>query len=90
MECPLIDKSISSSKFNRPVNYKDLGGPVSYIFYDHNDGFGNVSRVQYCQQIGRKKDVFECLNENEWKKCRAYKLEILFNMLFNGFGGNIK
>ena len=72
MECPFIDKNIVANEFNIPINYKDLGGSVDYIFYDHDDGFGKISRVQFCKKIGRKKDVFECLNENEWKVCRAY------------------
>lgn len=72
MECPFIDKTIVPNFNNKPVNYKDLGGPVDYVFYDHDDGFGNISRVQFCQKLGRKKDVFECLNENEWRQCQAY------------------
>ena len=72
MECPNIDKSIKD-KFNTPINYKDLGGSVDYIFYDHTDPVGNITRVQFCKKIGRKRDVFECLNENEWKQCPHYE-----------------
>ena len=77
MECPNIDKEIVKDKFNNPINYKDFGGPVDYIFYDHRDPyFKTITRVQFCKKIGRKKDVFECLNENEWKECYAYKNQI--------------
>ncbi len=73
MECPHICKDIIKNRFNKPINYKDMGGSVDYIFYDHTDPAGDITRVQFCQRIGRKKDVFECLNENEWKNCYAYK-----------------
>jgi len=73
MECPLINKTIKPSKNNVPINYKDLGGDTDYIFWKHNDGFGTTSLVQFCTRLGRKKDVFECLNEDEWKQCRAYR-----------------
>ena len=74
MECPNINKEIVEDNFNTRINYKDLGGAVDYIFYDHKDPYwGEITRVQFCKKIGRKKDVFECLNENEWKNCYAYK-----------------
>ncbi len=74
MECPYIDKSIEPSAFNKPLNYKDFGGDTDYAFWDHDDGFGKITRVQFCTRIGRKTDVFECFNENEWKHCHAYSL----------------
>jgi len=77
MKCPFITnpKNIERN-FNKAINYKDLGGKEDYIFFDHNDGVGNISRVQFCNLIGRKRDVFECLNEEEWKNCFAYKMGI--------------
>jgi predicted Holliday junction resolvase-like endonuclease len=75
MECPNIDKS-PKDKFNHPINYKDLGGSVDYIFYDHIDAYGEITRVQFCKKMGRKRDVFQCLNEKEWKECSHYKAEI--------------
>ena len=72
MECPHIDKDIKENAYNKAINYKDFGGPVDYIFYDHKDPCGEITRVQFCQKIGRKKDVFECFNENEWRNCRAF------------------
>ena len=72
MECPNIDKAIMADKFNKEINYKDFGGS-DYIFYDHTDPYGKITRVQFCKKIGRKKDVFECFNENEWKSCPHYK-----------------
>ena len=71
MECPHIDKR-TPDKFNKPINYKDLNGDVDYIFYEHSDPFGDKSLVQYCKRKGRKKDVFECLNESEWPHCQAF------------------
>jgi len=72
MECPYIEKDIIQEGINKPINYKDLGGKAEYIFYNHTDPDGNITRVQFCKRIGRKKDVFECLNENEWRKCYAF------------------
>lgn len=75
-ECPFINRSFTPSpeKFNKAINYKDLGGPEDYIFYDHDDGFGKVTRVQFCQLIGRKRDVFQCYNESEWRACPYHAL----------------
>lgn len=77
MECPFINREIVvDDRFNKPINYKDLGGPVDYVFYDYDDGFGKITRVQFCQLIpGRKRDVFQCLNESEWQRCSHYCLE---------------
>lgn len=75
MECPFIDKGfVPNPRFNTPVNYRDLGGPIDYTFYDHDDGTGKKMRVQFCKRCGRKRDVFQCLNENEWKACPYYVL----------------
>ena len=71
-ECPCIDRDIVPGDLNTPLNYTEFGSPIDYVFYDHNDGFGGISRVQFCKHIGRKRDVFECLNENEWKHCYAH------------------
>ena len=73
MECPNIEKEKIDKRFNLPINYRDLGGVVDYIFYDHIDPDGRTTKVQFCKKIGRKKDVFECLNEDEWKYCPHYK-----------------
>jgi len=71
MECPHIDRSfIPNHEWNTPINYKDQGGNEDYIYYSRKF-FGDDSSklVQYCKFCGRKKDVFECLNESEWKQC---------------------
>ncbi len=75
MECPNIDKSPKGSS-NIAMNYRDWGGPVDYIFYNHKDPIGEITRVQFCKKIGRKRDVFQCLNENEWRQCRHYRAEM--------------
>ena len=74
MECPYIERDIVPSKFNKPVNYSEYGG-ADYVFYDHDDGFGEISRVQFCKLIGRKRDVFQCFNENEWKSCHHFVIQ---------------
>ena len=72
-ECPFIARDfVPDPQFNVPVNYKDLGGESDYIFYDHSDGFGTITRVQFCSLVGRKKDVFQCYNESEWRACIIY------------------
>ena len=73
MECPFIEKNIIEDEHNRPIKYKELGGELEYVFWDHTTPGGDIERVQFCKKIGRKKDVFECLNENEWINCYAYK-----------------
>jgi hypothetical protein len=76
MECPFVNRSFTPDPaHNTPVVYRPLGGTEAedYIFYDHDDGTGKISRVQFCQLIGRKRDVFECLNESEWTRCRHYR-----------------
>lgn len=72
MECPFINKRPVDERCNHPVNYSQFGGE-DYIFFDHDDGFGHITRVQFCQFIGRKRDVFQCFNESEWKACPHYR-----------------
>jgi hypothetical protein len=72
-QCPFVlSEDQISEEGNKRINYKDSGG-TDYIFYDHEDGFGKITRVQFCQLMGRKKDVFECFNESEWHVCRSYQ-----------------
>ncbi len=69
-ECPFVNRSFTPDpKFNVAINYRDLGGSEDYVFYDHENAFGEISRVQFCKKVGRKRDVFQCLNESEWKRC---------------------
>lgn len=72
-ECPFVDRSFVPvpEEFNIAFHYPTDEG--DYIFYDHNDGFGEISRVQFCELMGRKRDVFECFNESEWKVCSYYR-----------------
>ena len=73
MKCPFITNPENIERnFNKAINYKSSSGE-DYIFFDHDDGFGKITRVQFCNLLGRKKDVFECFNESEWKECYAYK-----------------
>ena len=73
MECPNINRNFSPDSYNKPVNYKDFGGDVNYIYYEHDNGFGEKSLVQFCRLCGRKRDIFECLNESEWKSCDHFR-----------------
>ena len=76
MQCPNItNPSEIAENFNKPINYKDLGGKQDYIFFEHTAPDGKVSNVQMCDLVGRKTDVFECLNENEWKACIHYRIK---------------
>jgi len=70
-QCPFIDRRIPASEINIPVTFK-CGDGSEYVFFDHTAPWGDVTRVQFCQRIGRKRDVFECLNESEWRACYAY------------------
>ena len=53
-----------------------------WMFWEHQtpnwpDGRkGKIERVQFCKLIGRKKDVFECINENEWHDCPHVRLQV--------------
>ena len=74
MECPFIDReSKYESKLNKPMNYADQGGSQDYVYYEHLDPDGVISLVQFCKGKGRKRDVFECMNEGEWKACSTYQ-----------------
>ena len=70
-QCPFIAKfTPTPAELNVPVEYKTADGGI-YTFYRHDDGFGKITQVQFCERIGRKRDVFECLNE--WRNCYAYR-----------------
>ena len=71
-QCPFFAKFTPAPEFNEPVDYKTADGGT-YTFYRHDDGLGKMSNVQFCEHIGRKTDVFECLNEKEWQNCYAYR-----------------
>jgi len=72
MECKYIKRDfMPDPAFNQPQEFECDNG-FKYVFYQHNDGFGKVYPCQFCRLIGRKRDVFECLNEPEWKACSHY------------------
>ncbi len=72
-ECPYIvrDEQIDTTFNAKRVFITHCG--ARYIYYEHDNGFGETTLVQFCKLIGRKKDVFECLNEGEWHACYAYR-----------------
>jgi hypothetical protein len=75
MQCPYIVDSknlIIDGVFNTAKEYECHDGSI-YTFYYHWDGFDQYYNCQFCELIGRKRDVFECLNESEWHECYAYK-----------------
>ena len=67
--CPNIDKSIGRTPYMEPVCYG------AYVYWRRMNLDGVIENVQFCKKIGRKKDVFECLNESEYKMCYAYSPE---------------
>ncbi len=74
-QCPFVQdrERLIVSEFNQPMEYV-AGNGDRYTYWIHDDGFGNKSKVQHCQLIGRKRDVFECLNESAWKACPHYRM----------------
>ena len=73
MECPYIDRDIQPNPvFNRPDEFVCDSGFVYKYFY-HFDGVDQYYNCQFCTIIGRKRDVFECLNEGEWHACPHYR-----------------
>jgi hypothetical protein len=72
-QCPFIDNTIvADNTYNQKKEYPCSDGSI-YTYYYHFDGFDQHYNCQFCKLIGRKKDVFECLNENEWNQCSYYK-----------------
>lgn len=70
MECPHIDKKIEKDRFNHPIKYKDPDSGIDYIYWLHVGSPERSSIVQFCKQKkGMKKNPFECMNEDEWRKC---------------------
>jgi hypothetical protein len=74
-QCPYIDINIilDGNMFNKKVVYECSDG-TEYVYYHHFDGFDEYYNCQFCKLIGRKRDVFECLNESEWKECDYYRI----------------
>lgn len=62
--CPQLIFDGIDTEFNELVET-----PEGWKFWHHTDPDGKVTNVQFCKLIGRKRDVFECINENEWKGC---------------------
>ena len=76
-ECPFIDRKSEFDDDNMKVDH-DLGNGETYRFYRHEGGLGDYSRhfCQFCQHIGRKYDVFECLNEWQWGQCSHLRANV--------------
>ncbi len=69
MECPYIDRSIEGNAALLPRDYP-LPHGGAYRYWQSIDPYNNSSNLcQYCQRVGRVKDVFRCLNEDEWRAC---------------------
>jgi hypothetical protein len=74
MECSYIDRDQTPNPaFNKPVDYVRSDNGFVYRYYRHDDGQGDTYNCQFCKLIGRKRDVFECLNPSEWKACWYYR-----------------
>lgn len=75
MECPYIDRAVQPNPtLNHRKIYEPSDGRKPYIYWFHSDGFGEQYPCQFCQMIGRKRDIFECFNESEWQNCAFYLL----------------
>ena len=75
-QCKFVDTEINPNPaFNTPCYFECSDG-TQYTYYYHFDGFDKYYNCQFCKLIGRKKDVFECLNENEWKECSYFKFAL--------------
>jgi|GEM_PF-2666973 len=79
-QCPFIvppEQIIKDS--NIPQEFPCDDG-TTYIFFLHcppiigdpETKHNHPYNVQFCKLIGRKRDVFECLNESEWCNCSAF------------------
>lgn len=74
-ECPFVDRTFIPfpEEHNKPVDFENSAGV--YRFYHHFDGFDRAYPAQFCKLIGRKRDVFECLNPGEWHECSHYRAQ---------------
>lgn len=86
-ECPFIDRGIDPNpKFNKKRVFRFDNG-YEYVYYEHDDGFGKIYPAQFCQLVGRKRDVFQCVNIVERETCYAYmscKIEFLRYLSLEG------
>jgi hypothetical protein len=75
MQCPYVvdKKELIIDGVHNVAKEFECGDGTIYTFYYHWDGFDQYYNCQFCKLIGRKKDVFECLNESEWHECSYYK-----------------
>lgn len=66
-----MDKACSNLIFDGIITdwNKLIVTPEGWKIWEHTGPDGNVTRVQFCKLVGRKKDVFECINESEWRNC---------------------
>lgn len=66
-----MDKACPSLIFDgiMPTFNKLIITPEGWKFWEHTDPDGDVTNVQFCKKVGRKRDVFECINESEWRVC---------------------
>lgn len=69
--CPFLIFDDIDTTFNKLIET-----PEGWKFWEHTDPDGGVTYVQFCMLIGRKRDVFECINCSEWTECHAYKSTI--------------
>ena len=62
--CPNLIFNNIDTTFNKLIET-----PEGWKFWRHTDPDGKVTNVQFCKLIGRKHDVFECINKSEWENC---------------------
>lgn len=71
-ECPFVDRSFEPNPQFNTRKVLDSRDGTPYVYYEHWDGFDRRYNAQFCVLIGRKKDVFECLNIGERCACSYY------------------
>jgi len=80
-QCPFIVPPEQIIKDNNIPQEFLCGDGTTYIFFfhyppvigDEDASYNRPYNVQFCSLIGRKRDVFQCLNENEWRNCPYYQ-----------------
>ncbi len=79
MECPFVDRSIEWDGAHLEAVAHPLGDGSAYRFYRFYrlyPGQAAETNCQFCVHIGRKYDVFECLNEWQWVKCSHFRANL--------------
>lgn len=75
-ECPFIDRSIEWDDAHLEAVDHPLGDGSVYRLYRLYPGQAAETNCQFCQHVGRKYDVFQCLNAWEWVRCAHFRANL--------------